>query len=206
MGFWDLSTFCSSADHLIFNVFISEKNTCLQFWKSHWSLYIYFPHSHVNRWVCYDSLTFMHSEERCCFSGSQEKHHSGNIIHKWLKCMCTHTHAEQQRTDSTLVLEPCQWIKLLKARKVNLPLEPISHCLAFLYSLFWSKVASPITFSLDTVSHCQHWDQRKVLIHVRAIHSPPFVFFRKLAAHVPLTGVFALSHFYKWSGNFKAII
>lgn len=33
-----------------------------------------------------------------------------------------------------------------------------SHCLAFLYSLFGSKAASPITFSLDTASHCPHRD------------------------------------------------
>lgn len=35
-----------------------------------------------------------------------------------------------------------------------------SYCLALPCSLFWSKAASPITFSLVTGSDCQHWDWR----------------------------------------------
>ena len=70
-----------------------------------------------------------------------------------------------------------------------------SHCLALLYLYFdlrlplisLSSWTQCLMICVETEENCSFC--------VRAIHSPPFVFFRKLVASVPLTGVFCLISF-----------
>lgn len=116
--------------------------------------------------------------------------------------MCPHTH----RTDAENRLSPlrsksmeaCQHSmnRTAKSQEGELTFGTgKSHCLAFHCSLFYSKAASPITFPLLQSLIVSPETEENCSFHVRAIHSPLFVFFRKLVAHVPLTGVFCLISF-----------
>lgn len=130
----------------------------------------------------------MSLEYRLCFSRSQEKnYHRGNTIYKWLKCVHTHTRRDAESTLSSVVMQPCPWTRAENQEGEFTFGTDKSHCLAFLYSLFWSKAASPITFSLDTASHCQHRDWRKLFISCKSNTLPSFCLFQEISSSCSIT-------------------
>lgn len=120
----------------------------------------------------------MHLEEKRCFFRSQEKILGGNTVYEWLKGMHTHMQRRENRFNFVL-MEPCQWIRQLKARKVNSPLELIRAIVSFPFILCFDLSLPLLSLSSLTQYHNVSIEtEENCSFHVRAMHSPPFVFFK----------------------------
>lgn len=131
------------------------------------------------------------------FSGSRRKIPYRKRCWQMIE-MCAYTYTGKQRSGEQAQARGhgvLQWTGQLKARKVNSPLELITVIvrLCFIFILIW--VCLSYHFLPGHSVLLSVWRQENCSFHVRAIHSPTFVFFRKLVAPVPLTGVLCLISF-----------
>lgn len=132
----------------------------------------------------------MHLEERHCFLRSQ-----GKIL--WRKhClqmikMHAHTCAGKREQIQFCGHGAMSMIRELKAGKVNSPLELIRTIVLFSFILCFDLRLPLLSLSPLTQYHIVSTEtEENCSFHVRAMHCPPFVFFRKCVPHGPLTGVF----------------